>query len=333
MVHSVAANELSLPGYAQAPTSVAESIAALARQSGAGRIVMFENGGVSAVNDRILALSGARLAGEAGALASATSNARYGASLLQAAQGALGSIADKLDRMKELAETIAPATTPASADGGATSERDRAILGAEFSALRSEIDAIAQSTEFDGAKILLGDGAGNALQLTFRVGAGAASADGITVAIGPATTADLSAGLATDNLASGAAAASAVTNVTAAIGQLDTIQATLRGAQIRISAAVDNARSMQAALDDALGQRGGVDITVETSRIVGEKLIDQGGLALTDASLQLFRRMLLNGANETSRPDEGPAGARSDGAGAGVGQSGRAQTRQSEPAE
>ena len=66
MVQSVASNDLSVSAYAQARTSAAETIAALARQSGAGRIVVFENGGVSAVNDRILAVSGTRLASEAG---------------------------------------------------------------------------------------------------------------------------------------------------------------------------------------------------------------------------------------------------------------------------
>ncbi len=86
MVQSVASNDVSASGHAQARTSEAESIAALAGQSGAGRIVAFEDGGVSALNDRILTISGTGLASEAGALASALSNARYGSSLLQAAK-------------------------------------------------------------------------------------------------------------------------------------------------------------------------------------------------------------------------------------------------------
>jgi len=317
--------------YARARISGAEAIAALVRRSGAGRVVAFENGGVSAVNDRILTISGARLASEAGALASARSNARYGASLLQAAGAGLDSILDKLDRMKELAKTISPTIASTSADGGATSFRDRAVLDTEFAALRSEIDVIAQTTEFDGAKILLGDGAGNAFQLTIRVGSGTAAADGISVAIGPATTADLSAGLATGTLATIAAAASAVTNVTAAIGQLGTIRAAVRGAGERISAAIDNGLGIAAGLDQARELRGGVDVSVETVRILGEKIIDQGGVTLGDVSTQLFRRMLLTGGDQ-GRPDQGPGRATSDGT-TGAAPRGGDQVRQSEPSE
>jgi flagellin len=318
--------------YTQARASEAEAIATLARQSGAGRIVEFESGGVSAVNDRILAVTGTGLASEASAL----SNARYGASFLQVASTALGSIADKLDRMKELAETISPAAAPTSADGGATSYHDRAVLDAEFATLRSEVDLIAQSTKFDGAQILVGDGAGNPLQLTFRVGSGTSSDDGITVSIGPSGAADLSAGLATDNLASVAAAATAVTNVNAAIGQLDTIRGAVRRAGERISAAIDNANGIRAALDATRELRGRVDVTVDTVRVLGEKIIDQGGVAVSDISLQLLRRLLLAGGNHNSATDSGETSATPDRSGDGASDAasgGHGQARQSEPAE
>ena len=304
MIVSVASNDPSTAGYAQARTSEAVAIAALARQSGAGRIIAFENGGVSAINDRILTISGTGLA-----------SARYGASLLQAAAGALEAIVELLDRMKELAETISPATAPTSDAGGATSTIDRAILDAEFAALRSEADRLAQAAEFDGTKILLGDGAGNALQLTFRVGSGTAAADGLSVAIGPARVADLSAGLATGNLASAAAAAAAVSDVKAAIGALDAIRGAVRGAGQRISAAVGNALGMTAALDETRARRGAVDVAVDTARVLGEKIIDQGDLALSDVSLQLFRHMLSSGGNDAGRPDDGTPRSTSDGTG------------------
>ena len=133
-----------------------------------------------------------------------------------------------------------------------------------------------------------------------------------------------------------AAAASAVTNVKAAIAQLDTIRGTVRGAGVRISTAIDNAHGIQAALDATRELRGSVDVTVETVRVLGEKIIDQGGVAVPDISLQLFRRMLLGGGNEISRPDESPVrtttGRAGDGA-TGAAGGGRVQARQSEPAE
>ena len=102
MVQQIASNGAVNSALTQTRTSSAASIAALARQSGAGRVVVFESGGVTAANDPILAITGAGLAGEASALASALANGRYGASLLQAASTGLDTIADKLASISKL---------------------------------------------------------------------------------------------------------------------------------------------------------------------------------------------------------------------------------------
>ena len=329
MVQPIASSDSAVPAFTQVRISSAESIAALAGQSGAGRVVVFASGGVKAVNDAILAVSGAGLAGEASALASALSNARYGASFLQMASAALESIADKLARMKALAETISPTTAPNSADGAATSLYSRAVLDSEFVALRFEIDLIAQSTEFDGAKILEGDGVGNPLELTFRVGSGTSSDDGITVSIGPSGVADLSAGLANDDLTSVAAAATAITNVGAAIGQLDTIRGAVRGASQRISAAAENVNGIRAALDATAASRNRVDVTVNTAQLMGEIIIEDGGVAVPEVSMQLYRRLLLDGGNARSGPDGNQVEAAPEKQGDG----GYRQARASEPIE
>jgi flagellin len=307
MVQQIASTEASGSALSQARTSSAASIAALARQSGAGRIVVFESGGVSAANDPILAISGAGLAGEARVLARALANGRYGASLLQAAATALETIADKLARMKALAETISPATASAAADGGATSRLGRAVLHAEFVVLRSEIDIVAQSTQFDGAEILLGDGSGNPLDLTFRVGSGTAEGDGISVSIGPSTVADLSAGLASDHLNTMDAAATAATNVAAAIGQIDTIRSAVRGAGDRIAAASGTVEAIRAALAAAGDLRARVTVSIDTAQLLGERIVDDSGLAVPEVSRHLFRRLLLDAVNEGAATHGGGA--------------------------
>lgn len=79
----------------------------------------------------------------------AQDNAKDGISLVQTAEGALTEVHDMLNRMYELAEQSANGTYE-----GAT---DRAQLQKEVSQLKSEIDRIADSANFNGIKLLNGD--------------------------------------------------------------------------------------------------------------------------------------------------------------------------------
>ena len=97
----------------------------------------------------------------------AARNANDGISLAQVAEGALGKVGDMLQRMRELAVQASNATN--SAD-------DRQALQSEVSQLRDEINRIAKTTSFNGAKLL--DGSFTAS--TFQIGAN--SGETITVA-------------------------------------------------------------------------------------------------------------------------------------------------------
>jgi flagellin len=90
----------------------------------------------------------------------AVRNANDGISISQTAEGALSSASDILQRVRELAVQSANASNSSS---------DRQALQAEVNQLTSELDRLAQVTEFNGRKIL--DGSfGNA---SFQVGANA----------------------------------------------------------------------------------------------------------------------------------------------------------------
>ncbi len=90
-----------------------------------------------------------RHAADIGAQGRAAGNAREGTSLLQVADQGLRAIDDALSEMKDLAKQASSTTTP-------LSRGERAILNAEFQKLRSEIDRIADQTEFNGIKVLKG---------------------------------------------------------------------------------------------------------------------------------------------------------------------------------
>ena len=99
-------------------------------------------------------------------LAVAARNANDGISLAQTAEGALGKVGDMLQRMRELAVQSSNATN---------SENDRKAMQAEVSQLISEIDRVAKTSSFNGAKLLNGDFAGGVFQV------GASAGDNITV--------------------------------------------------------------------------------------------------------------------------------------------------------
>ncbi len=88
----------------------------------------------------------------------AARNANDGISLAQTAEGALASVTDNLQRIRELSVQSANATNSAS---------DRASLQLEVSQLTAEIDRVATQTSFNGTNLL--DGSFTAK--TFQVGA------------------------------------------------------------------------------------------------------------------------------------------------------------------
>ena len=78
----------------------------------------------------------------------AARNANDGISLAQTAEGALGEIGNNLQRIRELAVQSRNATN---------STDDRAALQKEVDQLMSEIDRVADTTNFNGTKLLNGD--------------------------------------------------------------------------------------------------------------------------------------------------------------------------------
>ena len=93
-------------------------------------------------------------------LKSASKNVKDGVSLVKTAEGALQEVHDMLNRMDSLATQ--------SANGTYDNEVDRMNLQKEVNALRSEIDRIADSSNFNGKKLL--DGSMDGLETTIFKG-------------------------------------------------------------------------------------------------------------------------------------------------------------------
>ncbi len=85
----------------------------------------------------------------------ASRNAQDGISMIQTAEGALSETQSIGQRMRELAVQSA---------NGTYTDEDREIINQEFVQLKSEIDRIAQDTEFNGNKVLDGNASGKTIE-------------------------------------------------------------------------------------------------------------------------------------------------------------------------
>mgnify|MGYP000700459815 FL=1 len=172
-----------------------------------------------------------RMSSQVRGLNVAARNANDGVSLAQTAEGSLGKIGDMVQRIRELAVQSSNATN---------SNTDRAALQTEVGQLKQEIDRVAQSTNFNGTKLL--DGSFTAAK--FQVGADAGEA----ITVSSITNAQL-AGMGVVNRAS-TQSSTAITTLTAtSLGDL-----TVNGTDIGVLAAAGTTQERQAQVVDAINR-------------------------------------------------------------------------------
>jgi len=193
----------------------------------------------------------------------AARNANDGISLAQTAEGALASISDNLQRIRELAVQSANATNSAS---------DRASLQQEVSQLTAEIDRVATQTQFNGTNLL----DGSFTSKVFQVGANA----GQTITVGAISSARSSAlGVSYSASVTGGATTAAL-----AAGQL-----TINGAAIQASVAGagagQSAASAYAIAQAINASQGAVTATANATSVAGA--VPTGFAAITAGTVQI----------------------------------------------
>lgn len=100
-------------------------------------------------------------------LRKASQNTLDGISLIQTAEGAMNEVHSMLQRMRELAVQSA---------NGTTTDEDRTAIQAEVNQLTSEVNRIANGTEFNTRKLLKGNEAPNSNTVVHRLSTGAPAA-------------------------------------------------------------------------------------------------------------------------------------------------------------
>jgi len=197
-------------------------------------------------------------------------NANDGISLAQTAEGAMATMTDALQRMRELAVQSL---------NGSNGAGDRANLDTEFQQLVQEIGRIAAQTKFNGTAIV-GPSAGTQ---TFQVGANVG--DTLTVTTTQVTT------IAGDILDT-TNANTALAAIDAKLDVITTSRATYGAAMSRFSMAIQN---LQIASENQSAARGRImdaDFAAETANMSRGQILQQAGTAMVAQANQLPQQVL-----------------------------------------
>ena len=194
----------------------------------------------------------------------ATRNASDGISLTQIADGAAATIGSLLARLRELSSQSA---------SGTVGNTERSYIDQEFVALRSEIDRIAQVTEFNGQALTSGSSISFSIAIGFRSGSG----NTLSLDLNDITTTSL--GLSSVNVSTSANATSALANVDNAISAIATARAEYGSVQNRFEATIANLQVTSENLTAAESRIRDADIALETSLFTKNQILVQAGIA------------------------------------------------------
>jgi flagellin len=197
-------------------------------------------------------------------------NANDGISLAQTAEGALATMTDALQRMRELA---------VQAQNGSNGTGDRINLDGEYQALSAEVTRIAAQTKFNG-KAIVGADAGAQV---FQVGAN----NGDTLTITTATVATV-----TGDVLTAGAASTALDAIDTKLDAVNTNRATYGAAMSRFGMAIQN---LQIAGENQAAARGRImdaDFAAETANLSRAQILQQAGSAMVAQANQLPNQVL-----------------------------------------
>jgi flagellin len=236
-------------------------------------------------------------------LGQAKRNANDGISLVQTAEGGLEETTSMLIRLRELATQAASDTV------GAT---ERGFLNKEYIALKDEIDRIANSTEFNGTRLLIGQAdvgselanADNTYPLEIQVGANyyndadavdnrnpvnivkldLNSMNAFTEGEGSLDIGRANEGTQVDTKRG---AQESLAKLDVAITKVNDYRATLGAAQNRLGATVKNLAIQIENLDASRSRISDVDFAEETATMTQQRILQQAGVSVLAQANQL----------------------------------------------
>jgi flagellin len=217
------------------------------------------------------------LKAEAAVAAVGIRNASDGVSIISIADQAIGQIGNVLSRLAELAQQSA---------NGVYGNGQRSALQNEFSALTSEIERIAYTTEFNGLKLLSGGG-----QVVFQVGFDGSSLSQVTYSGVEATLAALGLAnqgssavtfsiIANDEVSAQSASRLALDAINSAIVSVTRNRGKLGAAESRLEVTISNLQVARENFQAAESRIRDVDVASEAAELTRGNILQQAGAAV-----------------------------------------------------
>ncbi|HRX62816.1 MAG TPA: flagellin [Candidatus Competibacter sp.] len=206
-------------------------------------------------------------------------NANDGISLSQTAEGAINETNNILQRMRELGVQAANDTNTSG---------DRLKISEEVAQLASEVDRIANTTTFNGQKILSTSGS-----FSIQVDASLSATGTGTIQVSVASAATLSglgltgltgasAGMTgvSGQVSSQAAAMAFVASIDTALGNVNTMRAQFGAVQNRLSSAISNMQNISENVTAAKSRIMDADFAAEVANNSRAQILQQAGTAM-----------------------------------------------------
>lgn len=208
----------------------------------------------------------------------ANRNANDGISMVQVAEGGLNETSNILTRMRELAIQSASDTI-------GDSERDMTNL--EYQQLKSEVDRISQVTEFNGKKLLNGQGE----KLEFQIGTGADSfKDRISYESGSVNASAENLEIHSLDISSKNGAQESLASLDSAIEKVSNQRSMLGSLQNRLTSTTNNLQVYTENISAANSRIRDVDYAEETAKQARNSIISA-------ASTSVLAQANMNGQN------------------------------------
>ncbi len=198
-------------------------------------------------------------------LTQASKNAQDGISCVQTAEGALGEVHDMLQRMNELAVQASNETL---------TSVDRGYLDQEVTALKAEIDRIADSTTFNEQNLLNGDFKNKKIQV------GSENGNVIEISIDEMSTSELGIDSATVAGADQTNSKAAIDSIKAAIEKVSAQRSDLGAYQNRLEHTVKNLDNVIENTQAAESQIRDTDMASEMVKYSNNQILQQAGQAM-----------------------------------------------------
>ena len=214
-------------------------------------------------------------------LSQATANAQDGISCVQTAEGAMAEVHDMLQRMNELAVKAANGTSTAD---------DKGNIDDEIQQLKTEIDRVAQSTEFNTMKLLDGS-----FSETLQVGAENSTEQQISITIDGLATSLVgkdSTDISAVTCSTADDAKSAINSIKSAIDSLSKSRSYLGAMQNRLEHTINNLDNIVENTTAAESAIRDTDMATEMVKYSNSNILAQAGQAMLAQSNQANQGVL-----------------------------------------